>query len=102
MAIPFVSIELDRVYNLRFGMGAQVEFEQVTGINCTQIEENASITTYAKVLWIMLRRDTKELTFEQVLDLVDNYALNETYVIEKVAEAIQAAFEVKEDTVKNK
>lgn len=99
--IPFVTIELDKVYNLRFGMGAQVEFEQLTGINCADIEENINITTFAKVLWVMLRRQNKELTFDEVLDLVDNHAPNETYVIEKVHEAIIAAFSV-EGAEKNK
>ena len=79
-------------------MSAQVEFEQLTGISCIHILDNPSITIHAKVLWVMLKRDNKDLTLEQVTDLVDNYAESETYVIEKVNEAIFAAFpEVVED-----
>lgn len=89
--IPFVTIELDKVYNLRFGMAAQVEFEQMTGISCMELDENQSITTYAKVLYVMLKRHNKELTFEQVLDLVDEHAPNEGYVIEVVNKAMLAA-----------
>lgn len=100
--IPFVSIELDKVYNLRFGMGAQVEFEQLTGISCIHILDNQNITMLAQVLWAMLRRQDKDLTFDRVLELVDDYAESEEYVINKVTEAIYAAFpEVEEDT-KNK
>lgn len=100
MAIPFVSLELDKVYNLRFGMAAQVEFEQLSGMTCTDIEENAGITTFAQILWAMMRRDNKDLTFQEVLDLVDDYAPSETYIMEKVTEAMQAAFQI--DMGKNK
>lgn len=92
MAIPFVSIELDKVYNLRFGMREQVEFEQLAGITCAEIEDNAGITTFAQILWAMMRRDNKDLTFQEVLDLVDDYAPSETYIMEKVTEAMEAAF----------
>lgn len=92
MAIPFVSIELDKVYNLRFGMREQVEFEQLAGMTCAEIEDNAGITTFAKILWAMVRRDNKDITFAEVLDLVDNYAPSESYVMEKVTEAMEAAF----------
>lgn len=95
--IPFVSIELDKVYNLRFGMAAQVEFEQMTGISCMEIEANSNITVFAKILWVMMKRNNKELTFDEVLDLVDNYAPNEGYVIEAINKAIEAAFSTGEE-----
>lgn len=102
MAIPFVTIQLDRLYNIRFGMTAQLEFEEVSGISCVQIQDNPSITIYAKALWVMLRRHNEALTLKQVTDLVDDYAESETYIIEKVNEAITAAFSTgDEEEIKN-
>ena len=92
MAIPFVMIELDKPRKLRFGMGAMVEFEQLTGIKLMSLDDEMSIQTAAKVLWIMLKQEEKELTFEKTLELVDEYADNLNSVIEKVTEAIGAAF----------
>jgi hypothetical protein len=99
MAIPFVSIELDKVYNLRFGMDAQVEFEQLSGMACAEIEDNASMTTYAKVLWAMMRSENENITFKEVLQLVDNHAPNSKYVYEKIGEAVRVSFE--SDAAKN-
>lgn len=102
MAVPFVTIVLDKPYNVRFGMSAQVEFEQLTGINVLDIDENMSITIAAQVLWVMLRRENKDLTLSQATDLVDDYAESEAYVITKVGEAVSAAFNLEGEDGKNK
>lgn len=91
--IPFVVINLDHPRKLRFGMGAMVEFEQLTGIKLMDIGDKMSFEICAKVLWIMLKQEEKELTFENTLNLIDDYADNFNDVIEKVTEAISAAFE---------
>ena len=91
--IPFVPIKLDKVYNLRFGMGAAYEFEKLTKIKVTKIDlENFSITELCQLLWVMMRQENKDLTLEQTLKLVDENAESMTKVIEAITSAITAAF----------
>lgn len=91
--IPFVPIKLDKVYNLRFGMGAAYEFERLTKIKVTKIDlENFSITELCQLLWVMMKQENKDLTLEQTLKLVDENAASMTEVIEAITGAITAAF----------
>lgn len=93
--IPFVVIELDRPRKLRFGMGATVEFEQLTGIKLQELDLSAiSGELCAKLLWVMLRQEDPELTFKGACDLVDEYAKDMLTVIESVAKAIGLAYRV--------
>ena len=91
--IPFATITLDKVYKLRFGMGAMVEFEQATNIKIMSIQKELSIDTCARLLWIMLKQEDATLTFEKTCQLVDEYAENITDVIQAVSKAMQVAFE---------
>lgn len=96
--IPSMALKLDKVYNLRFGMGAQVEFEQLTGrrLNALlkELQTDPSMETVATALWIMMKRENKELTLEKVYEIVDdNSSLLD--VSKSVIEAITAAWEVK-------
>jgi len=92
MAIPFVTIELDKPYRLRFGMGAMVEFEQLTGVKLMSISDEMSMDTCAKLLWVMLQQENRELTLEKTCQLVDEYADNINDVMGAVTGAIEAAF----------
>lgn len=96
MAIPFISIELDKVYNLRFGMGAQIQYEQLSGQTIPELgkemQEGLSIKSLGQVLFVMLKREIKDLTLEKTSDLVDEYADNMAYVTGLVCEAIEAAY----------
>jgi len=93
--IPFVTIELDRPRKLRFTMGAMIEFEEITGIKLMELEDELSFVVAAKAMWVMLRQEDKELTFEAMQGIIDEYADNLTYVIEKTTQAIRAAFQNK-------
>jgi hypothetical protein len=91
--IPFVMLNLDRPRKLRFGMGALIEFEQVTGIKAAEFdEENMSFDLMGKVLWLLLKQEDKDLTLEGTYALVDEYAANLTVVMEAVSQAIDGAF----------
>lgn len=99
--IPFIPLELDKVYNLRFGMGAAYEFEKLTGVKVTQIDlATFSIIEIAQLLWVMMRQENKDLTLEQTLKLIDDYADNLLDVTEKIGEAITLAF-TRKDKPKN-
>ena len=93
--IPFVTIELDKPYRLRFGMGAMVEFEQLSGKKLMEIGEDVSFTTIAQLLYVMLKQDNHNLTMQEVCELVDGYADNLAEVVEKVMKAIEVAYTVK-------
>lgn len=94
--IPFVMIELDKPRKLRFGMSAVVEFEQITGIKITDLdEESMSGSLCAKLLWIMLKQDDPAIGLPDVCKLIDDNCDSLVTVMEKVGEAIRAAFEVK-------
>jgi len=92
MAIPFVMINLDRPRQLRFGMKAMVEFEQLTGIKLMEIGNEMSMDTCSKLLWVMLRQEDKTLPLDTTLDLIDKYADNISDVMEAVTGALNAAF----------
>lgn len=92
MAIPFVMINLDRPRKLRFGMGAMVEFEQLTGVKLTGLDDEMSMETCARLLWVMLKQEDEALTLRDTLSLIDEYADNVTDVMEKVTQAIETAF----------
>lgn len=94
--IPFVTIALDKPRRLRYGMGASIEFEQLTGVKMTAIgEDEMSMDTIAKLLYAGLKHEDKNLTVAKVVDLVDNHAESITSVIEKITEAINAAYKSK-------
>ena len=92
--IPFITYELDKVYRLRFGMQTQVEFEHLTGINIGELESRSlTATEAARMLFCMMRADgNKDLTFEESMRILDEYADSMQQVNEKVSEAIQAAY----------
>jgi len=93
MAIPFTMINLDKPRKLRMGMGAMVEFEQLTGIKITEIESEISMDVCAKLLWVMLKQDEPELTLEGTWKLVDDNADNLNDITLAVGAAITAAFQ---------
>jgi hypothetical protein len=98
MAIPFITIELDKPYQIRFGMGTQLEYEQLSGKTIPQLGNEMltglSATTLNKVLFVMLKKEIKDLTLEKTTELIDDYS-NITYVTEKVCAAVNAAYETK-------
>jgi len=98
MAIPFVVIELDKPYNLRFGMGSQIQYEKLSKKTIPELgkemQTGLSVTTLNTVLYVMLKKEIQDLTLEKTSELIDDYA-NVPYITEKVCEAINAAYETK-------
>lgn len=92
MAKPFINIKLDKEYRLRFGMGAMIEFEQLTGIKLTEISDEISFTIAAKLLWVMLKQEQPNLTLEETSRLVDDNVDDLMYIINTVIKAVEAAF----------
>jgi hypothetical protein len=102
MAIPFVTIELDKPRRLRFGMGAICEFKDLTGIDIRTIKSQMNLETCMKILWVMLRQDDQALEYKAACKLVDDFAPSLQYVVEKIAQIMKASFpEAAEDDEKN-
>lgn len=97
MAIPYKEIQLDKPRKLRLGMGAILEFQQLTGIKLVELKDD-DIESSLKIIWIMLKQDEPELTLENTSKIIDNYypGTMET-VISDVQEAIQMAFPSSEE-----
>ena len=89
--IPFVVLTLDRAYNLRCGLGAMVEIEQLTGIMLVDLLDDMTSEKYAKILWVLLKRELPDITMEQTINLVDENADNAIDVFLLVRKAIDAA-----------
>jgi hypothetical protein len=93
MPIPFFEIELgEKIYKLRFGMGAMVSFEQSSGKKLMELDEEMSIETVAQLLWAMLKQEDKNMTFDQALCLVDSSTDSIVDIINIVTKVINAAF----------
>jgi len=97
MPIPSVTIELDKPRHMRLGMGAMVEFEQITGLNILGVDlDRLDMTTTAQLLLAMLRHEDKELTLERVIELIDEKAddgLDVVEIMKPVLNTIIAAFD---------
>jgi hypothetical protein len=93
MPIPFKTIELGgKIYKLRFGMAAMLEMEQVTDIQLTELDENMSMTTIIKILWIMLKQEEDALTLKDTAVLIDeNYDGNVVDLIKIIVDAVRLA-----------
>lgn len=98
MAIPFVTIELDKPYKVRFGMGAQLQYEQLSGKTIPELGQEMITGLSAKsqnqVLYAMLEKEIKDLTMEKLSELIDENVPNLDYLMDKIVEAVNAAYTV--------
>lgn len=85
-------IELDKPYKLCFGMGATIEWEQLTGRKLQDLEDEVPFTDCAKLLWVMMKQETPTLKLTEVSKLVDEYAESMNYVIQTTMSAVRAAY----------
>ncbi len=101
MAIPFIIIELDKPYKLRFGMGAMVEYEQITGNNLiTDMSEGLSISAVMDMLFVMMRQLDTEMTKEKMFNLIDECDSGFDFIMTKVINAASTAFSGDQKNVK--
>lgn len=66
---------------------AMHEFEELTGIKLLgAFEEGFTIDVASKILWVMLKKEDKDLTLEDTLELVDEHAESVIDVINIITE----------------
>jgi hypothetical protein len=92
MAIPFTILNLDKPRKLRFGMGAMMEFEQLTGIKLASLNEDIEPAVIGKILWVMLKQDDESLTLKEMCRIIDEHADSLADIISATGDAVQAAF----------
>ena len=87
-----VTIELDKIRNLRYGMNALVKIEEIIGKSITKLDlSNISMKDLRTILFAGLYHEDKELTPKKVGDLIDNYG-NINDIATKLGEAFTLAF----------
>ncbi len=92
MAIPFVMLKLDKPVKLRFGMGAVEEFQELTGIPLTQLDEELDIEKSLLALWVMLRQDMPDLSWKDACAYINDNAPDMATVISAASRAVSVAF----------
>ena len=87
-----VTIELDKIRNLRYGMNALVKVEEITGKNITKLDlSDISMKDLRTILFAGLYHEDKDLTPEKTGNLIDEYG-NITEIAAKLGEAFTLAF----------
>lgn len=82
MPIPFKTITFkiyddsgeikeEKTYKLRFGMGATMEFKELTGMSLSELGDNVSEQVLGQILWVMLKQENQNLTQKDVNKLID-------------------------------
>ena len=93
----FVSIELDKVRNIRFGYKALMLIEELIGVKITKLDfDNIGIKDISILLYAGLSHEDKELTLDKIVDLIDEHS-DITTVSEKIGEAMSEAFGKKQN-----
>jgi hypothetical protein len=91
--IPFFTFKFDKVYQLRFGMGSSVRYQQMTGRSVFEIEQY-DLDTCIEILWVLLSEQRPELKKEDIPALIDEYADSVASIVKQVAEMCNAAYPV--------
>lgn len=87
-----VSIQLDKPRTLRYGMNALAKIEDITGKTIMSLDlTSLGIKDLLVIVYAGLCHEDKNLTLEQVGDLLDEYT-DITTLAEKVGEALTEAF----------
>ena len=93
MSKPFVTLELDKIRKLRYGMNALIIIEDLLGRSFIELQENKSFSLkdFRTIIYAGLSHEDKDLTPQLVGDLIDEYSTFEI-VSKKMEEAFSAAF----------
>ncbi|MDS1030966.1 hypothetical protein RDV78_11040 [Bacillota bacterium LX-D] len=77
MAKQSVTIELDRLRNLRYGMNALVKIEEMVGRPISKLDlENISIKDLRTIIYAGLFHEDKNLSSEKVGELIDEFSIS--------------------------
>jgi|DEB0MinimDraft_10_1074344.scaffolds.fasta_scaffold471304_1 hypothetical protein len=89
---PFVTIELDKVRKLKYGINQLVLLEDLLKVPLAKLDMSSlSIANVRDIIFAGLSHEDKNLTQEQVGDLIDEHSSLEK-VVEKITEAFEVSF----------
>lgn len=87
-----ITIQLDKIRNLRYGMKALETIEDLTGRPVSQLDlTNLRMKDLKSIVYAGLSHEDPELTPDSVVTLIDEYSDIQT-VAEAVGKAMTAAF----------
>ena len=86
-AKKIIQINLDKKRNIWFNLNSLITIEKVTGLKFSEIGEDVSLEIVRAMLFAGLQWEDKDLTLEQVGELIDFD--NMTEVMEKLGEAMK-------------
>jgi hypothetical protein len=90
-----ISLDADKMRNLKYGMNAMIQLEKKLGKSLTSLaNEEFKLEDLRTMLYIGLKWEDKELTEDQVGDIMDEAIEKHgmQYISDKLAEALQGAF----------
>ena len=91
--IPYVEIILDKPRRLRYGMNQLVALEKELGGPISSLEnQQIGVTELRLLVWAGLIWEDASMTPERAGEIIDTSEMNVQEIIEKVGEALQAAF----------
>ena len=89
----FVTIHLDKARNLRYGIKALALLEKALNKPLAKINmDELTIEEIVTFLWAGLVHEDKELTPEELLDVLDKNNVDLTYIANKITEALELSF----------
>ena len=89
MSKPFVLINLDKEYEFRLSNKALLYFEEITGQRISSLSDgNMGVTELNALIYAGLKAKNKEMTYEQVIDLIDEHS-DMDYLGQKITEAME-------------
>lgn len=91
MALPFITIVLDKPRNLRLSMKTILEFEAANNVKLLDIVTGLTFDMATKLLHTMLKKEDATLTLDDTIALIDEYIVPGE-AVDLVVGAIEAAF----------
>jgi hypothetical protein len=84
MGVNSISVKLDKVRNIKFGMGQQIAFEDLDPTGQRSFFETMDSAMKGKMksrelrdfLWAGLQHEDPELTLEKVQNIIDEFGIN--------------------------
>ncbi len=87
-----VSIELDKMRNLKFGINTLIELEKRMGKSISNMSDSFSLSDFRTILYLGLKWEDRDLTEEETGSLMDiaigNYGIQ--YLSNKLKEAMES------------
>ena len=86
-------IKMDKTRNLRYGMNALIELENLLGKPITELDDELSMKDMRTIFYVGLKCEDRELTHERTGELMDEGIFNNEEGLQYLAETLGKAIE---------